>query len=136
MQVLWGYIDPNALDYLKKHPRRKTNNVVGSRKSFVIITSTGFILDVHIYKGKPMSLQNWVVGGKGNSNFTILNNLLSSSLIILIVKYPKITSPWNEQYYCTLMCQKLIMAALTRFRSWLVIQKTVAIDECVFMCLI
>lgn len=85
MQVLWGYIDPIVLDYLKERPGRKTNIMVGSRKSLVIITSIGFMLDVHIYKGKPMSLQNWVVGGKSNSNFTILDNLLSSSLIILIL---------------------------------------------------
>nr|KAF6480680.1 hypothetical protein HJG59_010546 [Molossus molossus] len=62
MQVLWGYIDPILLDYPKERPRRKTNIMVGSWKSLVIITSIGFILDVHIYKGKPMSLQNWWEG--------------------------------------------------------------------------
>lgn len=98
-------------------------------------TSIGLILDANLRKA---NLTAELGGGKGKQFQCYLSRQPSiiESYHFSSVKYPKTPSPWNEHYY-TMTCQKSrIMAALHGLRSRLVVQKTVAVDECVFMCLV
>lgn len=69
-------------------------------------------------KGKPKAnLTSELGGGGGEGKFQFylsIHAIIIESYHFSSVKYHKTASPWNEQYYCTLICQKSrTMAALS-----------------------
>lgn len=146
-KCLWGIYVPNCLRLwegnLKEYlPSPEKENVTPRETNRVRVSgelgSQHRRDSGHADKGKPHANLTSELG-RGRGAIPVL--LIYTSYyhrglsFQFSVKYPKTASPWNEQYYCTLICQKSrTMAALSGLRTRSVIQ-TVAIDECVLMCL-
>lgn len=94
-----------------------------------MIISKGWALDMHIKESQP----HFRMGGWDEQFQFYLS--IQPIIIVFSFKFAVLLNTLKLHHHRMVICQEPWQHSM-RFPSWLVTQKTVAVDECVFMCLV